>query len=48
MAGPFPGMTIRIRENRGQFLLNRLLGGDEGLTIEIRDFDLEPLGRPGA
>ncbi len=47
MAGPFPGMTIRVRENR-QTLLNRLLGVDEGLTIEIRDFDLVPLGRPGA
>ena len=27
----------------GQFLLERLLGGDEGLTIEMRGFDLETL-----
>ncbi|MCA9321013.1 MAG: efflux RND transporter permease subunit [Planctomycetes bacterium] len=38
-----PGMTIRTRAPQGQFLLERVLGGDEGLTIEIRGFDLETL-----
>jgi hydrophobic/amphiphilic exporter-1 (mainly G- bacteria), HAE1 family len=39
-----PGMEIRVRAPQGQFLLERLLGGDEGLTIEIRGFDLAVLG----
>ena len=38
-----PGMTIRTRAPQGQFLLNRLLGGDDGLTVEIRGFDLATL-----
>ncbi len=38
-----PGMEIRVRAPQGQFLLERILGGDEGLTIEIRGFDLEVL-----
>ena len=32
-------MTVRTRAPQGQFLLERLLGGDEGLTIEIEAFD---------
>ncbi len=39
-----PGMEIRVRAPQGQFLLERILGGDEGLTIEVRGFDLEVLG----
>ena len=38
--GRVPGMEIRIRAPQGQFLLDRILGGDEGLTIEIRGFEL--------
>ena len=38
-----PGMTIRTRAPQGQFLLNRIIGSDEGLTIEIRGFELETL-----
>jgi hydrophobic/amphiphilic exporter-1 (mainly G- bacteria), HAE1 family len=38
-----PGMTIRTRAPQGQFLLERILGGDEGLTVEIRGFDLDTL-----
>ncbi len=38
-----PGMEIRVRAPKGQFLLERLLGGDEGLTIEIRGFELSVL-----
>jgi HAE1 family hydrophobic/amphiphilic exporter-1 len=38
-----PGMEIRVRAPQGQFLLERLLGGDEGLTIEIRGYELATL-----
>jgi HAE1 family hydrophobic/amphiphilic exporter-1 len=38
--GKVPGMEIRVRAPQGQFLLERLLGGDEGLTIEIRGVEL--------
>ncbi len=41
--GQIAGMTIRTRAPQGQFLLERILGGDEGLTIEIRGFDLQTL-----
>ncbi|MBI4774431.1 MAG: efflux RND transporter permease subunit [Deltaproteobacteria bacterium] len=34
------GMEIRTRAPQGQFLLERILGGDEGLTVEIRGFEL--------
>jgi HAE1 family hydrophobic/amphiphilic exporter-1 len=37
------GMKIRTRAPQGQFLLERLLGGDEGLTVEVRGFDLPKL-----
>jgi HAE1 family hydrophobic/amphiphilic exporter-1 len=38
--GKIPGMEIRVRAPQGQFLLDRLLGGDAGLTIEIRGYEL--------
>ncbi|CAM2010642.1 efflux RND transporter permease subunit [Acanthopleuribacter pedis] len=38
-----PGMTLRIRAPQGQFLLERILGGDEGLTIEVRGFEIPTL-----
>ena len=38
-----PGMEVRVRAPQGQFLLERILGGEEGLTIEIRGFDLAVL-----
>jgi len=41
--GRVPGMEIRVRAPQGQFLLDRLLGGDEGLTIEIRGHELATL-----
>ncbi len=41
--GRIPGMEIRTRAPQGQFLLDRLLGGDEGLTIDVRGFDLKTL-----
>ncbi len=43
LTGKIPGMTIRTRAPQGQFLLERILGGDEGLTVEIRGFDLPTL-----
>jgi hydrophobic/amphiphilic exporter-1 (mainly G- bacteria), HAE1 family len=36
-------MEIRVRAPQGQFLLERLLGGEEGLTIEIRGYELPTL-----
>jgi HAE1 family hydrophobic/amphiphilic exporter-1 len=41
--GKIAGMQIQTRAPQGQFLLERLLGGDEGLTVEIRGFDLHKL-----
>ena len=41
--GSVPGMETRVRSPQGQFLLERLLGGDEGLTVEIRGYELATL-----
>jgi HAE1 family hydrophobic/amphiphilic exporter-1 len=41
--GSVPGMEIRVRAPQGQFILERILGGDEGLTIEIRGYELATL-----
>jgi hydrophobic/amphiphilic exporter-1 (mainly G- bacteria), HAE1 family len=41
--GRIAGMTIRTRAPQGQMLLNRLIGGDESLGIEIRGHDLATL-----
>ena len=38
-----PGMTIRTRAPQGQFLLERLLASEEGVTVEVRGFDLDTL-----
>jgi len=43
LSGKIPGATIRTRAPQGQFLLARVLGGDEGLTVEVRGFDLDTL-----
>lgn len=43
LAGKIPGMEIRIRAPQGQFILDRLLGGDEGLSIDVRGSDLKTL-----
>ena len=47
LTGKIPGMTIRTRAPQGQFLLERILGSDEGLTVEIRGFDLPTLEKLG-
>jgi HAE1 family hydrophobic/amphiphilic exporter-1 len=41
--GQIPGMIVRTRAPQGQFLLERLLGGEEGVTVEVRGFDLDTL-----
>jgi len=43
LTGEIPGMEVRVRAPQGQFLLERILGGDEGLTVEIRGFRFEVL-----
>lgn len=42
--GRIPGMTIRVRAPQGQFLLERLLASAEGVTVEVRGFELDTLG----
>jgi len=43
LSSTIPGMEIRTRAPQGQFLLNRIFGGDDGITVEVRGFDLEVL-----
>jgi len=43
LEGKIPGMTIRTRAPQGQFLLERIIGGDEGLTVEVRGYELPTL-----
>jgi len=43
LTGQIPGMTVRTRAPQGQFLLERLLGGVEGLTVEVRGVELATL-----
>jgi hydrophobic/amphiphilic exporter-1 (mainly G- bacteria), HAE1 family len=43
LEGQIPGMIVRTRAPQGQFLLERLLGGVEGITVEIRGFNLQTL-----
>ncbi|MFZ7124720.1 MAG: efflux RND transporter permease subunit [Desulfobacterales bacterium] len=43
LSGRIAGVTVRTRAPQGQFLLERILGSDEGLTVEIRGFDLDIL-----
>ncbi|MHC4509714.1 MAG: efflux RND transporter permease subunit, partial [Planctomycetota bacterium] len=43
LKGRIAGMEIRTRAPQGQFLLQRILGSDEGLTIEVRGFELATL-----
>ncbi|MEJ2424069.1 MAG: efflux RND transporter permease subunit [Candidatus Thiodiazotropha sp.] len=43
LAGGIAGMKIRVRAPQGQFLLERILDTVEGVTVEVRGFDLETL-----
>ncbi len=45
LASSVPGMEIRTRAPQGQFLLQRVLGQDEGLKVEVRGWDLGVLDR---
>lgn len=45
LEGRIPGMTIRTRAPQGQFILERILGGDQGVTVEVRGFELTTLDR---
>ncbi len=38
-----PGAKIRVRAPQGQFLLERILRSIEGVTVEVRGFDLDTL-----
>jgi hydrophobic/amphiphilic exporter-1 (mainly G- bacteria), HAE1 family len=43
LEGQVPGMKVRTRAPQGQFLLERLLASEEGVTVEVRGFDLDTL-----
>ncbi|MBI1371752.1 MAG: MMPL family transporter [Phycisphaera sp.] len=43
VAGKIPGMEVRTRAPQGQFLLERVLNADEGLSVEVRGFDFQTL-----
>lgn len=45
LEGQIPGMDIRVRAPQGQFLLERLLASDDGVTVEVRGYDLDTLER---
>ncbi len=47
LEGRVPGMEIRTRAPQGQFLLERILASEEGVTVEVRGFDLETLNLLG-
>jgi HAE1 family hydrophobic/amphiphilic exporter-1 len=44
LAGKIPGMEVRTRAPQGQFLLERVIGRQEGLDVEVRGYDLATLG----
>ena len=48
LASSVPGMKIRTRAPQGQFLLERVLGQDDGLEIEVRGWSLSELERLAA
>ncbi len=45
LSGQVAGMEVRTRAPQGQFLLQRVLGTEEGITVEVRGHDLDTLGR---
>ncbi len=45
LTGQIPGTQVRVRAPQGSFILQRLLRTEEGLTAEIRGFDLATLDR---
>lgn len=45
LEGKIPGMKIRVRAPQGQFILERILGTEQGLTVEVRGFNMDMLDR---
>lgn len=45
LTGQVPGMEIRVRAPRGQFLLQSLFASGDGLQVEIRGFDTATLAQ---
>ncbi len=43
LEGKLAGVEVRTRAPQGQFLLQRVLGSEEGLTIEVQGYDLDAL-----
>lgn len=43
LQGQLPGMALKIRAPQGSFILERLLGTEDGLTVEVRGFELARL-----
>lgn len=43
LAGKIAGVEIRTRAPQGQFLLQRVLGTTEGITVDVRGFELATL-----
>ncbi len=43
LEGRIAGMKVRVRAPQGQFLLERLLGGQENLVVEVRGYRLDTL-----
>ncbi len=41
--GKIAGMEVRVRAPQGQFLLDRLIGGSEGITVEVQGYELPTL-----
>jgi len=44
LEGQIAGMVVRTRAPQGQFILQRVLGTEEGVTVEVRGYDLGVLG----
>jgi HAE1 family hydrophobic/amphiphilic exporter-1 len=44
LEGRIAGMQVRTQAPQGQFLLERVLGRQEGIVVEARGYDLEALG----
>ncbi|MEO0651938.1 MAG: efflux RND transporter permease subunit, partial [Planctomycetota bacterium] len=47
LASSVPGMRVRTRAPQGQWVLQRVLGREEGLEVEVRGFELETLRELG-
>lgn len=48
ITGQVPGMRMRVRAPQGSFVLQRLLGGEDDLVVELRGYDFAVLDRLAA